>query len=64
MKITEKELDKLIVSGVSNDNIPEIVELLDHPFYIGCQFHPEYKSTPFSPRPLFMGLIRSIIKIK
>ena len=59
VKMTQKELDKLTVCGVSKDNIPEIVELSDHPFYVGCQFHPEYKSTPFSPRPLFLGLIRS-----
>ncbi|KAF3591290.1 hypothetical protein DY000_02026972 [Brassica cretica] len=35
----------------------EIVELPNHPFYIGAQFHPEYKSRPGKPSPLFLGLI-------
>ena len=64
VKLTTETLSKtdLIVSGVSNDRIPEVVECKDHPFYIGCQYHPEYKSTPFTPRPLFMGLISAANK--
>lgn len=50
----------LTVSGSSKDDIPEIVEITDHPYFIGCQFHPEYRSTPFTPRPLFTGLLQHI----
>ena len=49
----------LVVSGVSSDNLPEIVELKNHPYFVGCQFHPEFKSTPFNPRPLFLGLLKN-----
>ena len=47
-------------SGMSPDGrLPEIVELLDHPWYIGVQFHPELKSKPFEPHPLFKDFIRA-----
>ena len=39
----------------------EVVELPDHPFFIGVQFHPEYKSTPENPHPLFVGLVRAAL---
>ena len=35
----------------------EVFELAGHPYYVGCQFHPEFKSRPQSPSPLFVGLI-------
>ena len=35
----------------------EICELSDHPFFVGCQFHPEFKSRPARPGPLFLGLV-------
>jgi CTP synthase len=45
-------------SGLSPDaSLPEIVEIDDHPFFIGVQFHPELKSKPFDPHPLFRGFI-------
>ena len=48
----------LIFSGISPDgNLPEIVERSDHPFFVGVQFHPELKSKPFDPHPLFRGFI-------
>jgi len=48
----------LIISGVSPDkNFVEIVELRDHPWFLGCQFHPEFKSKPLSPHPLFASFI-------
>ena len=48
----------LVFSGLSPDGtLPEIVELSDHPFFIGVQFHPELKSKPFDPHPLFSGFI-------
>jgi CTP synthase len=47
-------------SGMSPDGVlPEIVELPDHPWFIGVQFHPELKSTPFTPHPLFSSFIRA-----
>lgn len=47
----------LIISGTSPDQqLVEIVELKDHPYFIGCQFHPEFKSRPNRPHPLFAGL--------
>lgn len=48
----------LYVVGCSqHGNLPEIVEYLDKKFIVGCQFHPEFKSTPFRPRPLFCKLL-------
>jgi CTP synthase len=45
-------------SGTSPDGrLVEIAEVQDHPFYIGCQFHPEFKSRPLSPHPLFRGFV-------
>jgi len=47
-------------SGLSPDGVlPEIVERQDHPFFIGVQFHPELKSKPFDPHPLFRGFIEA-----
>jgi len=52
----------LILSGISpNGTIVEMVELPDHPWYVGCQFHPEYKSRPNRPHPLFMGFVNAAI---
>ena len=49
----------LIVSGLSPDaKLVEIVEVKNHPWMVGCQFHPEFKSRPDSPHPLFVDLIR------
>ncbi|PHR61838.1 MAG: CTP synthetase [Robiginitomaculum sp.] len=50
-------------SGLSPDGIlPEIVEIPDHPWFIGVQFHPELKSRPFEPHPLFAGFIAAALK--
>ena len=47
-------------SGLSPDNkLPEIIELKDHPWFIGVQFHPEFKSRPLSPHPLFSSFIKA-----
>jgi len=49
----------LMVSGKSPDgNLVEIVELQDHPWFVACQFHPEFKSTPINAHPLFKSFIR------
>ena len=50
-------------SGMSPDGeLPEIVEMPDHPWYIGVQFHPELKSKPFDPHPLFADYIRAAVE--
>ncbi len=52
----------LIFSGMSPDGLlPEIVERPDHPWFIGVQFHPELKSKPFDPHPLFAGFIAAAL---
>ena len=53
----------LIISGTSPDHeLVEIVELKDHPWYLGCQFHPEFKSKPQNPHPLFREFIKASLK--
>jgi CTP synthase len=53
----------LIFSGMSPDGeLPEIVERPDHPWFIGVQFHPELKSKPFAPHPLFASFIEAAVK--
>ena len=50
----------LIFSGLSPDNkLPETIELKNHPWFIGVQFHPEFKSRPLSPHPLFSSFIKA-----
>ena len=61
------ELEKagLIASGVNPDTkLVEIVELKNHPFFIGVQYHPEYKSTVANPHPLFVSFIKAAVKNK
>ncbi len=56
----EFENKGLIFSGMSPDNqLPEIIELKNHPWFIGVQFHPEFKSRPLSPHPLFSSFIKA-----
>jgi CTP synthase len=53
----------MIVSGASPDgSLVEIVELTDHPWFLGCQFHPEFKSKPMRPHPLFRDFIRAALE--
>jgi CTP synthase len=60
--LTEKGL---IISGLSPDGrLVEMVELKDHPWFVGCQFHPEFKSRPNRPHPLFSGLIKAALQNK
>ena len=50
----------LIFSGLSPDHkLPEIIELKNHPWFIGVQFHPEFKSRPLNPHPLFSSFIKA-----
>ncbi len=54
------EAKGLVFSGMSPDGkLPEIVEYKDHPFFIAVQFHPEFKSRPFAPHPLFREFIKA-----
>ena len=50
----------MVFSGMSPDGrLPEIIEWQDHPWFVGVQFHPELKSKPFDPAPLFRDFIRA-----
>ena len=61
----ELEAAGLRVSGLSPDGkLVEIVELTGHPYFIACQFHPEFKSRPTAPHPLFTGLVAAALKGK
>jgi CTP synthase len=52
----------LVVSGASPDGeLVEIIELKDHPWFLGCQFHPEFKSRPMDPHPLFRDFIKAAL---
>jgi CTP synthase len=53
------EDSELSFTGISNENLVEIVELKDHPWFIGCQFHPEFQSTPLKPHPLFVSFVQA-----
>ena len=53
------------LSGLSPDgSLVEIVEIADHPWFLGCQFHPEFKSRPLECHPLFRGFIRAALQRK
>ena len=57
------EKQGLVFSGMSPDGLlPEIVERPDHPWFVGVQFHPELKSKPFDPHPLFAGFIAAALE--
>ncbi|HAJ03314.1 MAG TPA: CTP synthetase [Brevundimonas sp.] len=57
------ENDGLVFSGMSPDGLlPEIVERPDHPWFVGVQFHPELKSRPFDPHPLFAGFVAAALR--
>jgi len=52
----------LVFSGMNTElDLVEMVELDNHPHFVGCQFHPEFKSKPFAPHPLFSGFIRAAL---
>ncbi|MDW4550472.1 CTP synthase [Defluviimonas sp. D31] len=66
VKYREKlEACGLVFSGMSPDGkLPEIVEWQDHPWFIGVQFHPELKSKPFAPHPLFADFVRAAKEVE
>ena len=60
-----EDLEKagVVFSGLSPDGLlPEIIELKGHPWFVGVQFHPELKSKPFDPHPLFVAFIKAVLK--
>jgi CTP synthase len=63
-KFREKlEKSGLTFSGVSpNGELVEIIEIKDHPWFLGCQFHPEFKSRPMDPHPLFKDFIKASLE--
>lgn len=61
----EMKKNGLVIAGTSPDKkLVEVIEMKDHPFFIGTQFHPELKSRPLSPHPLFLGFVKAAAKIK
>jgi CTP synthase len=60
-------LDRIEATGLKfvgmspEGDLPEIIELQDHPWFIGVQFHPEFKSRPFSPHPLFVDFVKAAL---
>ncbi len=54
----------LIISGTSENGLVEIIELKDHPWFLGCQFHPEFQSSPIESHPLFTSFIEAAKKYK
>lgn len=53
----------MIISGVSpNGDLVEMIEIKDHPWFLGCQFHPEFKSRPMNPHPLFRDFIKAALE--
>lgn len=70
LEVNNMYMDKFInsnfvVSGFNKElSLVEIIELKDHPFFIACQFHPEFKSKPFSPHPLFKIFIKESDRIR
>ncbi len=51
------------ITGISPDEkLAEIIELKGHPWFLACQFHPEFKSKPLSPHPLFRDFIKASLK--
>ena len=68
-KLQESQADfkksGLLATGINTkNNLVEIVEIPTHPWFVGVQFHPEYKSTVANPHPLFIGFINACIQNK
>ncbi len=61
--LSQFEKNGMIATGVNpGNNLVEIVEVKNHPWFVGVQFHPEYKSTVVNPHPLFVGFVQAAVK--
>ena len=57
------EKNGMLVSGINRaHNLVEMMELKNHPWYLGCQYHPEFKSRPVKAHPLFLAFLRAAMK--
>jgi len=55
----------LVASGVNPElGLVEMIELKGHPYFVGCQFHPEFQSKPFAPHPLFVGFVKAALEAR
>lgn len=55
----------LIVAGLSPDGkLVEVIELKGHPWFVACQYHPEFKSTPVAPHPLFASFVKAAVETR
>ncbi|HEY2568107.1 MAG TPA: CTP synthase [Candidatus Udaeobacter sp.] len=66
MKYRDRMNDKgFVISGTSPDGtLAELIELRDHPYFVGCQYHPEFQSKPNKPHPLFKGFIHACLEFQ
>jgi CTP synthase len=68
LEVNNEFTDKLkeagmVISGTNKKlNLVEVIELGEHPFFIACQYHPEFKSRPFNPHPLFRTFVEAALK--
>src|SRR5689334_5904993 len=64
MQYRDRMADKgFVISGTSPDGtLAELIELRDHPYFLGCQYHPEFQSKPNKPHPLFEGFIQACLE--
>ena len=65
LEVNNEHVNKLkeagmTISGINKDlNLVEVIELKEHPYFIACQYHPEFKSRPFNPHPLFRTFVEA-----
>ncbi len=63
--VTKLESQGMVISGCNRESsLAEIVEIPDHPWFLACQFHPEFKSRPRAPHPLFVHYVKALCKKK
>ena len=63
--VFRKDLEKkgLVIAGVNpKKDLVEIIEVKNHPFFVASQFHPEFKSSPLKPHPLYLNFVRASLK--
>jgi len=60
--LEELQKDGLVFSGFSRDGLAEMIEIHDHPWFIACQFHPEFTSSPLRGHPLFQSFIKAAVE--